>query len=161
MNPDTCYIAGPMTGYPRYNFDAFDKAANILRDEGWIVTNPAEMSRGLGINPDKEQNIDTKLMNHIIYCDVMAIFEVSTVFLLPGWENSTGANAEVALAKWLGKKVSLFCHRITQSQHDKTILKIADQAIHCMKAIDALKLQREELEGMIKQLAEAKQSPID
>jgi hypothetical protein len=100
-------------------------------------------------------------MNTLISRDVDAIFQVATVFLLPGWEKSTGATAEVALAKWLGKKVSLFCHRITQSQHDKTILKIADQAIHCMKAIDALKLQREELEGMIKQLAEAKQSPID
>jgi hypothetical protein len=37
MNPDTCYIAGPMTGYHRYNFDAFDEAAKTLRDEGWRV----------------------------------------------------------------------------------------------------------------------------
>jgi hypothetical protein len=160
MNPDTCYIAGPMTGYPRYNFDAFDQTARILRDEGWIVINPAEISRHHGVDPDKG-DVDPKIMHSIISKDVESIFKVSTVFLLPGWENSTGANAEVALAKWLGKKVSLFCHRITQSQHDKTILKIADQAIRCMKAIDALKPEREELEGMIKHLAEAKHSPID
>ena len=32
------YIAGPMTGYPNFNFDAFNEAAAILRDAGWTVS---------------------------------------------------------------------------------------------------------------------------
>jgi hypothetical protein len=153
-----CYIAGPMTGYHRYNFDAFDEAAKTLRDEGWRVINPAEISREYGVDPDKE-DIDQKLMNTIISRDVDAIFQVATVFLLPGWEKSTGATAEVALAKWLKKEVVLFNKRITP--RERRILEIAEMTVSCLKGADTLGIQRRELEGLIKSFDQAKQSPID
>lgn len=36
------YIAGPMTGLPGLNFDAFNAKAAELRARGWHVENPAE-----------------------------------------------------------------------------------------------------------------------
>ena len=34
------YLAGPMRGLPRYNFDAFDRAAKYLREDGYAVFSP-------------------------------------------------------------------------------------------------------------------------
>ena len=39
----TLYLAGPMRGYPRFNFDAFDKARHALRLRGYAVLCPAEL----------------------------------------------------------------------------------------------------------------------
>ena len=43
MKKMTCYIAGPMTGYPRFNFDAFDAARDDLRSDGYDVISPADL----------------------------------------------------------------------------------------------------------------------
>ena len=37
------YIAGPMTGLPRFNYPAFHAAADVLRRMGHDAVSPAEM----------------------------------------------------------------------------------------------------------------------
>ena len=60
MNPPkgivktTVYIAGPMRGYPRFNFDAFDAAQSHLESLGYRVISPAALDREVGFNPDDE-----------------------------------------------------------------------------------------------------------
>lgn len=95
----TCYIAGPMRGYPRYNFDAFDSAAAVLRSEGWNVISPADLDRQAGFDPDTHPVTD-ELLREMQIRDVDAIFNADTVFVLDGWVTSKGATAEICVAKW-------------------------------------------------------------
>lgn len=95
------YLAGPMTGLPNFNFPAFMKAAEELRAQGYIVFNPAEndllrygqdfLEHSERFDPRKTFGDDTRWICE--YADIIA--------LLPGWENSTGVKAELALAKAL------------------------------------------------------------
>ena len=88
------YLSGPMTGLPDLNFPAFNTAAAVLRAKGCAVTNPAE------INPDGK-----KTWHACMRADIKALCDCSTIALLPGWENSTGAHLEIHLAHRLGMRV--------------------------------------------------------
>jgi hypothetical protein len=45
------YVAGPMTGYPGFNYGAFDEARDLLASEGWDVISPADLDReNLGLD---------------------------------------------------------------------------------------------------------------
>ncbi|CAL8476426.1 DUF4406 domain-containing protein [Caballeronia sp. S22] len=88
------YLAGPMSGYPDLNFPAFHAEAARLRAMGFEIVNPAEID--VGPNPTwlKAMRADIKLL---VDCDGIA--------LLPGWEQSDGANVEHTLARGLGLRV--------------------------------------------------------
>jgi hypothetical protein len=43
MSKQTLYLGGPMTNYPQFNFPAFDRAAQTLRDHGYTIVSPAEL----------------------------------------------------------------------------------------------------------------------
>lgn len=44
MNTDkVLYVGGPMTGFPQFNFPAFDAASADLRRRGFTVVSPAEL----------------------------------------------------------------------------------------------------------------------
>jgi hypothetical protein len=94
------YIAGPMTGYPRYNFDAFDQARNDL-ERDWEVISPADMDRELGFDPDKSE-VTIEFLRDAMDRDIAAVMRADALYALAGWEKSKGASAEVALAKWRG-----------------------------------------------------------
>ena len=83
------YILGPMRGYENLNFDAFNKAEEMLIELGWTVFNPAR-------NPD-----GLKSPKAYIMIDIMALMECDAVLRLKGWDKSDGANVENALAKYL------------------------------------------------------------
>jgi hypothetical protein len=87
------YISGPMTGYPEFNYPAFQNAAQQLRELGYIVTSPHE------IEP-LEQNWEG-----FMRADIKALMDCHKVVTLNGWEKSRGARIEVNLAKELGMKV--------------------------------------------------------
>ena len=110
------YVAGPMRGIPEFNFPAFNRATNFLRRKGHEVFNPAEkdnerhgkdISKG---NADgceetaaKEHGFDLRValaedLNFICR-------DADAIAMLPGWENSKGAQAELATAKALGLEV--------------------------------------------------------
>lgn len=93
------YIAGPMTGYPRYNYPAFDEAERHLRELGWRVFNPAALSREAGF--DETKDTPTKeFMELAIRMDLDCVLKADALCVLPGWKESRGATAEAALAVW-------------------------------------------------------------
>lgn len=108
----TIYIAGPMRGIPWFNFPAFDKAATALTLKGYNVINPAQLDRKVGFNPNTlPVHTDWNVipphfdLDAAIRRDVDAIMRSDELCLLPGWQNSKGANAEKQLAEWRGMKV--------------------------------------------------------
>lgn len=86
------YISGPMTGYPNENKPAFYEAARKLREAGYRVYNPAQLSdEHPGWAYDRYLEIDLIEME---YCD--------RVLMLSGWQQSCGARAEYQRALELG-----------------------------------------------------------
>lgn len=93
------YIAGPMSGHPLYNFPAFDEARDRLREQGYEVVSPADLDRSVGFDP--ANNVVTKaFLDSAMERDICAIMRVDCMVMLPGWQHSTGARAEYALARW-------------------------------------------------------------
>jgi|SRR5690606_8900214 hypothetical protein len=111
------YLAGPMSGYPEFNFPAFHAAAAKLRADGYFVFNPAErdIERHNGIDISKGnaagcQELAAKehgfSLRDALADDTWWICkEADAIAMLPGWEKSKGANAELALAKALGHEI--------------------------------------------------------
>ena len=81
----TIYVAGPMRGFENYNYPAFDRCARVLRGQGWIVINPAELDREAGkpmadpmaFSPDTNYE-DHEFMRKALLRDVVAICEECT-----------------------------------------------------------------------------------
>src|ERR1051325_9395844 len=106
------YTAGPMTGYPQFNFPAFDCAAQSLRIAGFDVVSPAELDdpadREHALkSPDGAPGTEgSHTWGELLARDVKLIAdEVDGVVLLPGWENSKGARLEAFIARLVGKPV--------------------------------------------------------
>lgn len=103
----TVYIAGPMRGYPAFNFPAFHGAAKEWYDLGWDVIDPAAMDEAQGFNPETD---DVQYAGDFVKRDIDCIMGLDVengdgLAVLPGWEKSIGAQAEVALARWRGLPV--------------------------------------------------------
>lgn len=88
------YIAGPISGLPNFNRDAFNAEANRLLGLGHVALNPAILPDGL------EQH------EYMAICIEM-VKMADQLVMLPGWERSAGARAEHALAIKLGKAIIL------------------------------------------------------
>lgn len=106
------YLAGPMQGYPDFNFPAFFSAAQSLRGQGHTVFNPAERDVEAHGDAFSSPTGDLQDIQHTgfslreaLYHDTKFIcLEAEAIALLPGWENSKGARAEHALAVALGHR---------------------------------------------------------
>lgn len=85
------YIAGPMSGLPGLNFQAFHREAARLRAMGLEVVNPAE------INTDPLAG-----WNECMRADIAQLITCDSICLLPGWEHSRGATLERHIASQLG-----------------------------------------------------------
>lgn len=100
------YIAGPMTGLPNYNFDAFDRAAKILKARGLEPMNPADNGRQWLIeHAHREPNASE--YQDLLNAGRKMIRECSKIYLLQGWEKSKGALSELSYALILGLKPEL------------------------------------------------------
>lgn len=111
------YLAGPMTGIKDFNFPMFDSVTTELREKGYEVFNPAENDRDNGYDgksakgdpaeaESKGFDLRTALKQDLAWiCD-----HAAGIALLPYWENSKGAKAEVALAHALGLPAKLWVH---------------------------------------------------
>ncbi len=96
------YIAGPMRGLPEFNFPAFDAAARRFRKLGWLVYNPAEMDRVSGVHEFTLITNPQPFLREAMARDCTAICWSDAIGLLPGWQKSSGAGAEIVLGKLLG-----------------------------------------------------------
>lgn len=110
----TFYVCGPMTGIKDFNFPLFDQVTALARSQGLSVISPAELDREHGIDPsvdpdsvERARRADPNLIQTIVQRDTQVIVGLEKdkgdgLILLPGWQNSTGGRAEIALALWMG-----------------------------------------------------------
>lgn len=100
------YLAGPMRNYPEFNFPAFADATEKLRARGYKVHSPAEEEARVGFDPKTGRYPEGKHQRTIrenLRDDLCWICEYADlVVLLPGWEQSKGALAEVHCARAIG-----------------------------------------------------------
>lgn len=100
------YIAGPMSGYPEFNFPAFFTAQAKFEREGWLVFNPANKDGEKDVQSDQSfaSGNDQQLMKsgwdfkEAYLWDVEKAIQSDAIYMLRGWEKSAGARGEHAVA---------------------------------------------------------------
>jgi hypothetical protein len=103
MKSRIIYLAGPMKGYPEKNFPIFMMVAEWLRSLGHRVYNPAE-SESAFIQLDGTFDLRRAFGSYSTFISL----EADTIVLLPGWENSMGAKAELGLADVCGLEILVY-----------------------------------------------------
>lgn len=102
MSDETTYLAGPMAGHPDYNAAGFAAAAEWARARGWAPVSPhdTDPTHGGGC-PTGERH-----KGHPNACwyaaGIRVMLGCQRVVMLPGWERSTGARIERAVAQVAG-----------------------------------------------------------
>lgn len=105
------YIAGPMRGHPEFNHPSFFAAEAVLNSAGHSTFNPARRDAeeaGLdvtGMSGDMGE-VENFSLREALHADMEYItLHADAIYMLEGWENSSGARAEKALAEALCLKV--------------------------------------------------------
>lgn len=111
------YVSGPMRGKTGCNFDAFDAAEVPLREAGLYTFSPARHDRQRGHVPPPDTDCSSEYiaavvggatMDGLILWDLEVLLtKVTDIHLLPGWEDSSGANLEVAAAQFAKLRIWL------------------------------------------------------
>lgn len=99
------YIAGPMTGLPNFNYPAFFAAEEQIAALGHEPLNPARTdgptvedavaNSGTAENPAHP-------WEYYLRRDIPKVTSADALVVLPGWQDSRGANLEVHIATQLG-----------------------------------------------------------
>lgn len=103
------YVAGPMQGVPHFNFPRFHAITAAMRANDHIVFNPAEedikRNGGVDISASCPNGLLSEIKSDHVFSlrtalkeDTAFICECDTIIMLPGWEKSSGAQAEHRLA---------------------------------------------------------------
>jgi hypothetical protein len=100
------YVAGPMTGRPKFNYPTFTLAALALRNVGFTVTSPHELDEDLlpEFDPTDPSTLKPGDYERVLEEDLSLISsgEIEGIATLPGWERSGGARREVAQGRFVG-----------------------------------------------------------
>lgn len=104
------YLSGKMRGVPFFGFHHFDFWRDRLKAEGYEVVSPADMDRADGFDPiarnsENDQNgicDDVQDVRKLLLRDITALANCHRLALMPGWETSTGAQAELAFCRATG-----------------------------------------------------------
>ena len=108
------YIAGKMRGLPYFGFPLFFSAEKKLKEQGYIVFNPArrdvqkygkEIAVASGTIKEATSQVGFSLREALAMDTTWICLNADAIALLPNWKDSKGAQAEHALAKALGLKV--------------------------------------------------------
>ena len=99
-NVRVVYLAGKMSGLPDLGFSAFDAARDALRERGYVVISPADISRAV---MERYPHLRGDALIRKCYTDdVSAILNVAdAVVMLPSWRESEGAQIEKRLAEYV------------------------------------------------------------
>lgn len=87
----TLYISGPMTGIKDHNFPAFNRAAEVLRNVGYTILNPAD--KGI---------IEGWTWEDYLKYDLNEVLKSDGIATLPGFTWSKGAMLETHVAFAVG-----------------------------------------------------------
>lgn len=82
MQKKVIYIAGPITGVPRY-WEPFEQAESELEAAGFVALTPTRLPSGM-------------TWEQYMHIDKAMIDVADAVLFLPGWQNSEGAGIEMA-----------------------------------------------------------------
>ena len=104
------YIAAPMRDternkYLKYNFDAFDIVEARLKRYGHSVVSPVQLDRrfeGWGQYPPEDWQPSRADTIRILRRDLLAIEGCDAIYLMRGWQDSSGVRLELAWAENLG-----------------------------------------------------------
>jgi hypothetical protein len=95
------YISGAMSGIKDFNYPEFNRVAKYLREAGYKVFNPAE------ITLDKTGMSKDEIYEAYMTICLKAIEKCDIIYLLNGWNLSSGAKRELKKAIELDLKVYL------------------------------------------------------
>ena len=96
----TIYISGPISGLPDGNRPAFAEMATTLRSKGWEVVNPHDLFAA-----DVEESWEGYMRK-----DLAALLTCTHLVMLPGWEQSRGAQLEKLVADAVGIRTLVLPH---------------------------------------------------
>lgn len=119
------YLAGPMSGYPQFNFPLFISAAADLRARGYEIISPAELDAENGIDKQAMESTDgdasklTQTWGDLLSRDVKIVADqVNGLILLPGWDKSRGARLEAFVGVLSGHKFYEYSEREENTSED-------------------------------------------
>lgn len=135
------YLSGAMSGHPDHNFPAFNEQAAKLRAAGYEVINPAEL------NPDTSMTWEECLR-----VDIRELCSCDAIALMPGWENSKGANLELHIAHRLGLEVMHLPMQFDLVAHLRRQAAFSDRTFGPGKRVDGV------CDHIRKELVEVQQS---
>lgn len=103
----TFYISGPMRAKPEFNHPMFFEVEKALG----VYIAKTEKKKPTILNPARNFDGDTnRTVAEYMTVDLAAVLKADVIVLLPDWEISDGAEREVSVAKWTGKKFWLAVH---------------------------------------------------
>ena len=102
MSKKTCYILGPMTGYPDDNRPAFRQTAEELRRLGYEVISPDELDQ---THPIPNAPDHATAWAEYLKRDIPHLLKADFAVALSGWRESKGAMLEATILGELGVPV--------------------------------------------------------
>jgi hypothetical protein len=100
------YVAGPMRGIDDFNFPAFDEARDyVVGLEKFNCISPADVDREEQLDLPDVHDVPENVFQLCMRRDLEIVANAHAIFLLKGWENSTGANNELFVANVCGVEV--------------------------------------------------------
>lgn len=90
------YIAGPMTGMPKFNYPAFFEAERLLKGLNYDVLNPASLPKC-----DDDSIKGDERWRWYMRRALPMVAQADEMALLPGWDKSKGALLEVNIGSIL------------------------------------------------------------
>ena len=128
------YIAGPMRGYPDFNFPAFFAAEEKLNADGHTTFNPARRdieAHGPGVNNSPTGDLadvpEFDLRDALGADCAWICTNATAIYMLEGWAQSKGAIAERALGQALGLDVR-YQNLLTEYEMTEEVQAAVDEA---------------------------------